>query len=238
MKYGMRERVSGIIILAALAVIFLPMLFSAPAPRGEGPEPILTVEQPIDLPQNSVSSPASPLSGGSDEQNERRASERQGSPMTQSSQLIPSQRAQEPPRTAQGTPGAATAQKPASQPPARSSSANGSSGANKSAAPDEDPIMAAAMRGSSSPRTASAPSSSQGGDWAVQAGSFGEAGNADRLVAQLKEQGFAAYKQPRGSLNIVFVGPFSSSEQGEQARAQLQQKANIKGLVVRRKDNE
>ena len=35
MKYGMRERLSGAVILIALAVIFVPMLFDEPAPRSE-----------------------------------------------------------------------------------------------------------------------------------------------------------------------------------------------------------
>ncbi|WP_158700939.1 SPOR domain-containing protein [Phytohalomonas tamaricis] len=227
MKYGKRERVTGIVILAALAVIFLPMLFSEPAPRGEGPEPVLTVEQPIDLPRNSVSSPSSPLPNDAEiTHNERRSSQ-----VTQTSQLIPSQRDDEPSRPAQRSapPAQGTSTGSASS---RSNEASKTPSKASSAAP-QDPIMAAALRGSNS-----LPATAKNGDWAVQAGSFGEPGNADRLIAQLKEQGFSAYKKPRGNLNTVFVGPFSSSEQGEKARVQLQQKANIKGLVVRRKDNE
>ena len=89
--------------------------------------------------------------------------------------------------------------------------------------------MAAVNRNS---RSASQPSGS--GGWAVQAGSFGQPGNADRLIQQLESQGFSAYKQPRGELNTVYVGPFSSTEESERARAELQEKANIKGLIVRR----
>lgn len=89
--------------------------------------------------------------------------------------------------------------------------------------------MAAANRNSHS-----APQASASGGWAVQAGSFGQPGNADRLIEQLKSLGFSAYKQPRGELNTVYVGPFGSTEESEQARSALQEKANIKGLIVRR----
>ena len=40
MKYGWRERISGALILLALAVIFLPLLFDDPAPREERPQPL------------------------------------------------------------------------------------------------------------------------------------------------------------------------------------------------------
>ena len=60
MKYGMRERISGAIILVALAVIFLPMLFDEPTPRSERPEPVLTIEQPIPVDQRDVEAPTPP----------------------------------------------------------------------------------------------------------------------------------------------------------------------------------
>ena len=90
----------------------------------------------------------------------------------------------------------------------------------------------------SSTQQASAPertAASSDGGWVVQVGSFGQADNASRLTAKLKEQGFAAYSQPRdNNLTTVYVGPFSSSDAGEKARSELKQAANIQGLLIRK----
>ncbi|MDL4864762.1 SPOR domain-containing protein, partial [Halomonas elongata] len=62
MKYGMRERISGALILIALAVIFVPLLFDDPAPREERPEPTLTIEQPIEVERRDLEEPTPPES--------------------------------------------------------------------------------------------------------------------------------------------------------------------------------
>ncbi|EWH01177.1 hypothetical protein [Halomonas sp. BC04] len=64
MKYGMRERVSGAIILIALAVIFVPMLFDDPAPRDERPQPVMSIEQPVPVERRDVPDPQPPGSLG------------------------------------------------------------------------------------------------------------------------------------------------------------------------------
>ncbi len=64
MKYGMRERVSGAVILLALGVIFIPMLFDDPPAREDRPEPVLTIEQPVEVEQTPVQEPQRPASLG------------------------------------------------------------------------------------------------------------------------------------------------------------------------------
>lgn len=254
MKYGMRERISGIVIIVALALILLPILFGGSSDEDESSnDSSVIIEQPIEMSQPDVAAPQSPLpedDGDADD-----ASDQSGQ-ASQNNQLFPDHERE-----------SASAQTPASSEPSSSrtdsrdsattragngatSSANtGSASTSKPATPARDsnvgntqrqaparsddssgdPIMAAANRNSHS-----ASQTSGSGGWAVQAGSFGQPGNADRLIEQLKAQGFSAYKQPRGELNTVYVGPFGSTEESERARAELQEKANIKGLIVRR----
>lgn len=95
-----------------------------------------------------------------------------------------------------------------------------------------DPILAAANRYDSNGSRSSASGASASGRWSVQAGSFGNAANADNLVKRLKGLGFNAYQISRGANKVVLVGPYNSSGAGESARTQLQQKANINGFVV------
>ena len=62
MKYGKTERISGIVILVALAVILVPWLMSEPAPREDRPEPSFTIERPIEVPRQEVTPPEQPES--------------------------------------------------------------------------------------------------------------------------------------------------------------------------------
>lgn len=62
MKYGMRERISGIIIIIALLVIFVPFLISDPEPRESHPQPSANVERPVDVPRHDVEDPTPPAS--------------------------------------------------------------------------------------------------------------------------------------------------------------------------------
>ena len=73
------------------------------------------------------------------------------------------------------------------------------------------------------------------GMWAVQLGSFGDQGNAERLAADLRKQGFAAFLSQLStsseSLHRVRIGPQKDRESAEAMAARLQ-KAGHKGQVV------
>lgn len=239
MKYGMRERVSGIVIIGALAVLILPMLFDAPDDTARPEGPVMSIEQPISVSQQEIDEPRSPLEG------------QQRESVSQGEQLFPGASdeiaSRTEPELSQQTasPGGAEVEGPASNegatvsssdtasstgtPSSTGDASSASAASERDSAPAEDPIMAAA---SGSAGRSSAQSSGEG--WAVQAGSFGQPENADRLISQLQEQGFNAYQRPRGNLHTVYVGPFDSTEASEQARTRLQSRANIKGLIVRR----
>lgn len=241
MKYGWRERISGAIILVALGAIFLPMLFDDPEPRQQGPEPVMVIEQPVDggeTRQRIIESPEPPASvagngnGGASTSNDGNAvpepdtrsqlsggsvgSFGQNEDATAGGEQAPSTADQD------GDPIADLAQSNQGQ-----TNPSSSQPQTQTRQPEPEPQSAPAA----SERT---PASSDGG-WVVQVGSFGQPDNAKRLTAKLKEQGFAAYSQPRdNNLTTVYVGPFESSDTGEKARAELKQAANIQGLLIRK----
>ena len=73
------------------------------------------------------------------------------------------------------------------------------------------------------------------GMWAVQLGSFGDQENADKLAADLKALGFAAFRSQlstsSGQLHRVRVGPQKDRESAEAVAEDLS-KAGQKGQVV------
>ena len=93
--------------------------------------------------------------------------------------------------------------------------------------PEPDPVKPAAEK--------PAPTTSTTGMWAVQLGSFGDQANAERLAADLRKQGFAAFlsqlSTSSGQLHRVRIGPQKDRESAEAMAARLQ-KAGHKGQVV------
>ena len=79
------------------------------------------------------------------------------------------------------------------------------------------------------------PAASTTGMWAVQMGSFGDQENAEKLAADLRKQGFAAFlsqlSTSSGELHRVRIGPQKDRESAE-AMAERLQKAGHKGQVV------
>ncbi|MGC3873554.1 SPOR domain-containing protein [Halomonas sp. GXIMD04776] len=216
MKYGMRERISGAVILLALAVIFIPMLFDDPPSREAQPEPTLTLEKPIEVERQDVAEPRPPASLGQIQ--------------------TPKMRNETPSKPAESSPPAVEVDPEPTRQIAKPETRS-------------DPIAELASRTQESqkadkpePAQETAKQSSSGtaqGDWAVQAGSFGEPENAKSFEADLKAKGFKAFSRDRDNdLTTVYVGPFTSSEAGEKARTDLKQKANIQGLLIRLRGQE
>ena len=79
------------------------------------------------------------------------------------------------------------------------------------------------------------PKRSATGLWAVQLGSFSSQANADRLAAELRQQGFAAFlsrlETPDGELHRVRVGP-QRDHDSAQAMVTRLKRAGQKGQVV------
>jgi len=82
---------------------------------------------------------------------------------------------------------------------------------------------------------ASQPAVSSTGMWAVQLGSFSSEENAEKLAAELRKQGFAAFlsqlSTASGELHRVRIGPQKDRESAE-AMAERLRKAGHKGQVV------
>jgi DedD protein len=86
------------------------------------------------------------------------------------------------------------------------------------------------------PRTEPAkPAASSTGMWAVQLGSFSNKENAEKLAADLRKQGYAAFlsqlQTSAGELHRVRIGPQKDRASAEAMAARLL-KANRKGQVV------
>jgi DedD protein len=88
----------------------------------------------------------------------------------------------------------------------------------------------------SQPRSEPAkPTASTTGMWAVQLGSFSKKENAEKLAADLRKQGYAAFlsqlQSSAGELHRVRIGPQKDRASAEAMAARLL-KANHKGQVV------
>ena len=85
------------------------------------------------------------------------------------------------------------------------------------------------------PQEAADASTSPTGMWAVQLGSFGNQQNAEKLAADLRKQGFAAFlsqlSTDSGQLHRVRIGPQKDRESAEAMAARLAQSGHT-GQVV------
>ncbi len=235
MKYGWRERISGALILLALAVIFLPLLFDDPAPREERPRPTMTIEQPVEVPHREPEAPEPPdeLSSNDEAPAEDGASRGEEAPSAGDDVVSV--------ETGQGEVDGEASSSPSDDQPARQERAQPESAPAdgeappEGAAPTDDPIAELARAADERMAAADDPTRQavSAGEWAVQVGSFGEPANAERLEARLEDQGFPAYRRPRNNdLTTVYVGPYASSEVAEQAMTELKADLNLQGLLV------
>lgn len=219
MKYGMRERLSGAVILIALAVIFVPMLFDEPAPRSERPQPVMSIEQPVEVERRDVPDPEPPTSLGQI----RSPSGTSSSDPASTEERIEPEAEQAVETMAENEP--TTPETPDTE--ARDEA-------------DEDPIAELAraadqrLSGEAEQASREAAEAAPEGEWAVQVGSFGEPANAERLESNLAAQGLPVYSRVRDNgLTTVYVGPYATSREGEEVMAKLKADANLQGLLVR-----
>lgn len=250
MKYGKTERISGVVILLALAAILIPWLMSEPAPRDEPPQPSFTIEEPVDVERHDVAAPEKPESvkatrAADDDATADSAVNVAGDEAETVIDTAPIESAT---GTADTTDDATAGDDaaevvPASPEPSGSEKATDTADrqdANQQDAGqqqadqqsqkenDSDPIAALMEQGDDMPRAV------DGGDWAVQVGSFGQADNARRLKQELEDKGFSVYTRARDNdLTTVLVGPFARSKDGEAAMSLIKQRANQQGLLIR-----
>ena len=115
--------------------------------------------------------------------------------------------------------------------PAEARSAAAASAVGTPATP---PRLETAPPAPTTPATAAKPVTSSGA-WAVQLGSFASRANADKLLRQLKSQGFAVYVAPGGSgasvRYRVRVGPLADRAAAAQAVAKLKSLGHTASFV-------
>ena len=104
---------------------------------------------------------------------------------------------------------------------------------DKPVATQAQPVKSATQRDEPSP--AAPPRVSSTGMWAVQLGSFSNKDNADKLAADLRKQGYAAFlsqlNADGGQLHRVRIGPQKDRDSAE-AMAKRLLKVGHKGQVV------
>ncbi|EJN31593.1 hypothetical protein PMI35_01446 [Pseudomonas sp. GM78] len=208
-----KQRMVGALVLVALAVIFLPMLFSrqdeqrqvtvqapaapqAPAMPQVQVEPVV-VPEPQALPQEPVPS---------DEEIAQ-----QEAPVAPVAPVAP-----------------APAAKPVTPPPAP---APVPALAAKPATPPSQPITAASGKPDTSQSRVDANGLSV--SWSVQLASLANRESAEKLQKNLRSQGYNAYIRTADGKNRVFVGPLIERAEADRLRDLLNRQQNLKGFVVR-----
>ena len=210
----MKQRMVGALVLVALAVIFLPMLFTREDEmrqvRVEAPQapampslPEVKVE-PVAVPEPQVL-PEEP-------QQPPVVVNESTAPVATPSQPItpsPQTQAQVQPKPQTPVPTPAPAPKVESRPAAA-------------------PAPAA---------TASAPSKIDANglpvSWSIQLASLSNRAGAESLQNTLRSQGYNAYIRSAGGMNRVYVGPLIERAEAERVRDAINRKQNLKGFVVR-----
>jgi DedD protein len=208
-----KQRMVGALVLVALAVIFLPMLFSrqdeqrqvtvdAPAaPQAPAVPPVqvepVAVPEPQALPQEPVPS------------DEELAQE----PAAPSAPIA----------SAPTAPAPAVPSKPAVAP------------TPVPAAPAVKPAPTQPITAAPKPDTTQSRVDANGlsVSWSVQLASLTSRESAEKLQKNLRSQGYNAYIRSADGKNRVFVGPLIERAEADRLRDLLNRQQNLKGFVVR-----
>ena len=210
-----KQRMVGALVLVALAVIFLPMLFSrqdeqrqvsveapaapqAPAVPQVQVEPVV-VPEPQALPQEPVPS-----------DDEIAQQEQPSTPIAPTAPVAP-----------------APAAKPVTPPPAPVPM-------NKPTTAPSQPITAApGAPGKPDTTQSRVDANGLSVSWSVQVASLANRASAESLQKKLRSQGYNAYIRAADGKNRVFVGPLIERAEADRLRDLLSRQQNLKGFVVR-----
>ena len=205
-----KQRMVGALVLIALAVIFLPMMFSrqdeqrqvtveapaaphAPAVPQVQVEPVV-VPEPQALPQEPVPS-----------DDEIAQQEAPSAPIAPVAPVAPA------PAAKPVTPVPVPAAKPTTAP--------------------SQPITAAPGKPDTTQSRVDANGLSV--SWSVQLASLSSRASAESLQKSLRSQGYNAYIRTADGKNRVFVGPLIERAEADRLRDLLSRQQNLKGFVVR-----
>jgi DedD protein len=226
MDRRVKERLVGASILVVLIVLVVPELLSGPATGPvnarlpvSAPEPVrnITVDLATSKPPEPVVEPPP-------------ASSAPAAGATLAAGAIP----------APGATSASGAAAPPVSPAGTGDADEGAHGAPPAALPPATAPPAAPPLETATPSptssTTAAKAALSGHGWAVQLGSFASRANADKLVRQLKAQGFGVYVLSGGSGAAaryrVRVGPLADRNVASQTAAKLKASGHIGSLVA------
>lgn len=206
---GMKQRMIGALVLVALAVIFLPMLFSrqdemrevhVDAPKAPAAPSLPEVKvDPVDVPEpQALPEQADPSPVVVDE--------------SSAPARAPSQPITPSPQTQQAQPAPAAVAKAEPKAPAASAPAATST---KAAAPSRLDANGLPV------------------SWSIQLASLSNRAGAEKLQQTLRSQGYNAYIRTAGGMNRVYVGPLIERADAERTRDAINRQNSLKGFVVR-----
>ncbi|WP_444757768.1 SPOR domain-containing protein [Pseudomonas sp. A014] len=215
---GMKQRMVGALVLVALAVIFLPMLFTREDEmrqvRVEAPQapampslPDVKVE-PVQVPEpQALPDPSEQPPVVVDEST---------APVSAPSQPITPSPAQ-------------VAQVPVAKSPAPAPAAK----AEARPVPPATPAPAATASVSKPAAASKIDANGLPVSWSIQLASLSNRAGADNLQKTLRSQGYNAYIRSADGMNRVFVGPLIERAEAERLRDVINRQQNLKGIVVR-----
>ncbi|GHS83423.1 cell division protein [Pseudomonas sp. PAGU 2196] len=207
---GMKQRMVGALVLVALAVIFLPMLFT----------------REDEMRQVRVEAPQAPAMPS--------LPEVQVEPVAVPEPQVLAEETQQPPVVVdESTAPASTPSQPITPSPQTQTQAQ----AAKPPAPKVEPKPAATPAPAVAAAKPAAPSKIDVNglpvSWSIQLASLSNRAGAESLQQTLRSQGYNAYIRSAGGMNRVYVGPLIERAEAERVRDAINRKHSLKGFVVR-----
>ena len=207
-----KQRMVGALVLVALAVIFLPMLFSRQDEQRQ-----VTVEAPAApqapvMPQVQVEPVVVPEPQALPEEEPVPTDAEIAEQQAPSAPIQPSVPVVKP----APAPAPVVAAKPAAPAPAPKPVAP------QPAAPGKPDVGQSRIDPNGLPIS-----------WSIQVASLGNREGADALQKKLRSQGYNAYIRTANGKNRVFVGPLIERAEADRLRDLLGRQQNLKGFVVR-----
>ncbi|MFJ4456773.1 SPOR domain-containing protein [Pseudomonas sp. NPDC089392] len=205
---GMKQRMVGALVLVALAVIFLPMLFTREDEMRQ-----VHVEAPQapampSLPEVRVEPVAVP-----------------------EPQVIPDEPQQAPVVVDEATAPASTPSQPIT--PSPQTQAQVQPAKPQAPAPKVEPKPAATPAVAKPAAPSKIDVNGLPVSWSIQLASLSNRAGAEKLQQTLRSQGYNAYIRTAGGMNRVYVGPLIERAEAERMRDAINRQNSLKGFVVR-----
>ena len=206
---GIKQRMVGALVLVALAVIFLPMLFTREDEMRQ-----VHVEAPQapampTLPEVKVEPVAVP-----------------------EPQVIPEEPQQAPVVVNESTAPASTPSQPITPSPQTQAQVQ----PPKPQVPAPAPAPKVEAKAAATPAPAASSKIDVNGlpvSWSIQLASLSNRAGAEKLQQTLRSQGYNAYIRSAGGMNRVYVGPLIERAEAERVRDAVNRQNSLKGFVVR-----